>query len=327
MNATSTITHADTQNARVRRLESMMLIRAYEEQLVELQRTGSPGTCTSVGQEASAVGVVDALDQRDRILTNHRSAAHLIARGAEPRRLIAEVLGRVDGYCSGRSGSLHIAAKELGVVLTSTIVGGELSMAPGVALAQKMGQLPEGGITAALFGDGAACEGIFHESVNLAVTWNLPLLYVCENNQWQAYVRRDETMPVEHVAQWVQGHGIACKVVDGNDVEAVHQATIEATAFIRATGKPFFLELTTYRQRGHFEPDDQAYVDPAELASWRGRDPIERQTRRLLEAGVLTDGELAHLQQRVAVVIDAALSFAQNSPWPDVRELTTDVYA
>jgi TPP-dependent pyruvate/acetoin dehydrogenase alpha subunit len=270
---------------------------------------------------------VRALQERDRILTNHRSAGHLLARGADAGRLVAEVMGRADGYCKGKSRSLHISASELGVVLTSTIVGGELSLAPGVALAQKMGQQESGGITAVFFGDGAACEGIFHESVNLAVTWSLPLLYVCENNQWQAYVRRDETMPVEHVAQWVQGHGIATKVVDGNDVEAVYRAAAEATAFIRATGKPFFLELTTYRQRGHFEPDDQAYVDPEELASWRGRDPIERQSRRLLEARVLTEGELAHLQQRAAAVMDAALAFAQNSPWPDVRELTTDVYA
>jgi TPP-dependent pyruvate/acetoin dehydrogenase alpha subunit len=321
------MTPLDDPVFRVSLLETMMLIRAHEERLAALASPTAPGTCTAVGQEACAVGVVRALQQRDRILTNHRSAGHLLARGADAGRVMAEVMGRADGYCKGKSGSLHISARELGVVLTSTIVGGELSLAPGVALAQKMGQLPEGGITAAFFGDGAACEGIFHESVNLAVTWSLPLLYVCENNQWQAYVRRDETMPVEHVAQWVQGHGIACKVVDGNDVEAVHRATIEATAFIRATGKPFFLELTTYRQRGHFEPDDQAYVAPEELASWRGRDPIERQSRRLLEARVLTEGELAHLQQRAAAVMDAALAFAQNSPWPDVRELTTDVYA
>lgn len=312
---------------RVSLLETMMLIRAHEERLAALASPTAPGTCTAVGQEACAVGVVRALQARDRILTNHRSAGHLLARGADAGRVMAEVMGRADGYCKGKSGSLHISARELGVVLTSTIVGGELSLAPGVALAQKMGQQESGGITAVFFGDGAACEGIFHESVNLAVTWSLPLLYVCENNQWQAYVRRDETMPVEHVAQWVQGHGIACKVVDGNDVEAVYRAAAEATAFIRATGRPYFIELTTYRQRGHFEPDDQAYVDGAELASWRGRDPIARQSRRLLEAGVLTDGELAHLQQRADAVVDAAVAFAQNSPWPDVRELTTDVYA
>lgn len=321
------MTPLDDPVFRVSLLETMMLIRAHEERLAALASPTAPGTCTAVGQEACAVGVVRALEARDRILTNHRSAGHLLARGADAGRVMAEVMGRADGYCKGKSGSLHISARELGVVLTSTIVGGELSLAPGVALAQKMGQQEAGGITAVFFGDGAACEGIFHESVNLAVTWQLPLLYVCENNQWQAFVRRDETMPVEHVAQWVQGHGIACKVVDGNDVEAVYRAAAEATAFIRATGKPYFLELTTYRQRGHFEPDDQAYVDAAELASWRGRDPIARQSHRLLEAGVLADGELAHLQQRVGAVVDAALAFAQNSPFPDVRELTTDVYA
>ena len=161
-------------------LETMMLIRAHEERLA--QNAGqTPGTCTAVGQEAAAVGAVTALQPRDRILTNHRSAGHLLARGADPGRLMAEVFGRTDGYCKGKSGSLHVSAKELGVVLTSTIVGGELSLAPGVALAQKMGgAIPnegteKGGITAVFFGDGAACEGIFHESINLAVTWQLPV--------------------------------------------------------------------------------------------------------------------------------------------------------
>jgi len=312
---------------RISMLETMMLIRAHEEALASLATPTSPGTCTAVGQEAAAVGVVRALEARDRILTNHRSAGHLLARGADPGRLMAEVMGRVDGYCKGKSGSLHVSAQELGIVLTSTIVGGELSLAPGVALAQRMGQQEPGGITAVFFGDGAACEGIFHESINLAVTWHLPLLYVCENNQWQAFVRRDETMPIEHIADWARGHGIETRTVDGNDVEAVHAAAREAAAAIRATGKPCFLELTTYRQRGHFEPDDQAYVDPVELASWKARDPIALLSARLLKQGVVACGELTHLQQRVDTEIAAALAFAQHSPWPDLRELTTDVYA
>ncbi len=317
---------------RVSMLETMMLIRAHEERLASLASPTAPGTCTAVGQEAAAVGMVRALQPRDRILTNHRSAGHLLARGADSGRLMAEAMGRVDGYCKGKSGSLHVSAKELGVVLTSTIVGGELSLAPGVALAQKMGRQTdgrreEGGITAVFFGDGAACEGIFHESVNLAVTWQLPLLYVCENNQWQAFVRRDETMPMAHVADWVMGHGIAARTVDGNDVEAVHAAALEAAAAIRATGKPYFLELTTYRQRGHFEPDDQAYVDRDELAAWKTRDPIDSLRERLLSQGIVSSGELAHIAQRVAATVDAALAFAQNSPWPAPSELTTDVYA
>lgn len=310
----------------LRRLEAMLLIRAYEEKLVELQRGGAPGTCTSVGQEACAVGVVGALESRDRILTNHRSASHLIARGADPGRLMAEVLGRVDGYCGGRSGSLHISAKELGVVLTSTIVGGELSMAPGVALAQKMGQGEPGGITAVFFGDGAACEGIFHEALNLAVQWQLPLLFVCENNDWQAFVHRRETMPDNAIADWAAGHGLPVATVDGNDVEGVHAAAREAIAAIRADGRPRFLELVTYRLRGHFEPDDQAYVDADELARWQARDPLQGQADRLLAQGTLDAVGLVQLREQIAARIEAAAHFAQASAWPDPRTLTHHVY-
>ena len=316
------------QPSRLSMLETMMLIRAHEERLAG-NAGQTPGTCTAVGQEAAAVGAVSALQPRDRILTNHRSAGHLLARGADPGRLMAEVMGRADGYCKGKSGSLHVSAKELGVVLTSTIVGGELSLAPGVALAQKLGGegTEAGGITTVFFGDGAACEGIFHESINLAVTWQLPVLYVCENNQWQAFVRRDETMPNAQVRDWVQGHGLPALSVDGNDVEAVHAAALAAAEHVRTTGTPYFLELVTYRTRGHYEPDDQAYVDKDELARWKARDPIALLRDRLLAEGVLAHGELAHLQQRVADTVEAAFAFAQNSPWPDARELTTDVYA
>jgi pyruvate dehydrogenase E1 component alpha subunit len=319
----------DTALARVTLLESMLTIRAHEEALAELASPTSPGTCTAVGQEACAVGVMRALEPRDRILTNHRSAGHLLARGADPRRTLAEVLGRAGGYCKGKSGTLHISARELGVVLTSTIVGGELSMAPGVALAQTMGGegTEPGGITAVFFGDGAACEGIFHESVNLAVTWRLPVLYVCENNQWQAFVARQETMPMAHVADWVAGHGLEARVVDGNDVEAVQAAARELAAAIRADGRPRLLELTTYRLRGHFEPDDQAYVPPGELAAWKRRDPIDLLADRLVADGTLDAAGLDALRERCQSRIGEALAWAQASPWPDLAELTTDVYA
>jgi acetoin:2,6-dichlorophenolindophenol oxidoreductase subunit alpha len=313
---------------RLSMLETMLLIRAHEEALAGLAGT-APGTCTSVGQEAAAVGVMQALQPRDRILTNHRSAGHLLARGADAGRLMAEVMGRVDGYCKGKSGSLHISARELGVVLTSTIVGGELSMAPGVAMAQKLGAegCEPGGITAVFFGDGAACEGIFHESVNLAVIWRLPLLYICENNQWQAYVPRHQTMPGEHVADWVAGHGIESRVVDGNDVEAVREAALALSEAIRADGRPRLLELVTYRQRGHFEPDDQSYVDAELRERWMARDPIAQLTERLFGEGLLRGGELIQMEQRVEATVAAAKDFALNSPWPDLAELTTDVYA
>ncbi|HJV51113.1 MAG TPA: thiamine pyrophosphate-dependent dehydrogenase E1 component subunit alpha [Noviherbaspirillum sp.] len=307
-------------------LERMMLIRAYEEQLASLQASGqAAGTCTAVGQEAAAVGVVTALGPDDSILSNHRSAGHLLARGADPGRLMAEVMGRSTGYCKGKSGSLHISAKELGVLLTSTIVGGELSLATGVALSKTM--LDEPGIVVCFFGDGAAGEGIFHESLNLAAVWNLPILYVCENNQWQAYVHRRETMLGDHLAPRAAAYGMPGRTVDGNDAEAVHVAALEACAYVRSTGKPYLLETYTYRLRGHFEPDDQAYVAPDELASWRTKDPIAVLRGRLLERGEVTRDDVAHLEQRVQADIARALKFAVESPFPELSELATDVYA
>jgi pyruvate dehydrogenase E1 component alpha subunit len=307
-------------------LESMLLIRAYEERMAALQAmTGLPGTCTSVGQEASAVGVMAALNDDDRILTNHRSAGHLLARGADPGRLMAEVMGKRTGYCDGKSGSLHISVKELGVILTSTIVGGGLSLATGVALSQRM--LGRPGIVVCFFGDGAACEGIFHESINLASVWNLPILYVCENNQWQAFVHRRETMHTEQIAAWGARYGIETASVDGNDMQIVQTAAAEGAAYVRGTTRPYLLECSTYRLRGHFEPDDQSYVDPQELAAWRTRDPVERTKARLLQAGVIRTEDLNRIQADIAQRLDAALAFAKDSPYPDLEQLTTDVYA
>jgi pyruvate dehydrogenase E1 component alpha subunit len=304
----------------------MMLIRAFEDNNRALQAAGkSGGTCTSTGQEAAAVGVVAALGPDDLILTNHRSAGHLLSRGADPGRLLAEILGRGTGYCKGKSGSLHVSVKELGVILTSTIVGGELSLAPGAGLSRSM--LGGEGIVACFFGDGAACEGIFHESVNLAAIWNLPVLYVCENNQWQAFVHRSQTMLIDRISSRAAGYGIEGLTVDGNDVEAVYQAAKDAVRKVRETRKPFLLEAYTYRQRGHFEPDDQAYVDPDELASWKAKDPIDRLTQKLLAAGTVSNADLDAMQQRVQAAVDRAVEFASQSPFPDPSEVTTDVYA
>jgi pyruvate dehydrogenase E1 component alpha subunit len=306
-------------------LERMRLIRTYEETLVELQKNGIAGTCTSVGQEAVAVGVVGELSADDLILTNHRSAGHLLARGADPGRMIAEVMGKSTGYCQGKSGSLHISVKELGVVLTSTIVGGELSLATGVALSGSV--LGRSGITACFFGDGAATEGIFHESLNLAALWGLPILYVCENNQWQAFVHRREAMAAQQVVNHAGAYGIAGRAVDGNDVIAVRDAARDAIDTIRRTGKPYLLEALTYRLRGHYEPDDQAYVDAAELAHWTSRDPIRLLEQRLLEEGAASPAELEQIAQRARARIDEAARFAADSPFPAPAALLTDVYA
>lgn len=307
-------------------LETMLLIRTFEEKSAELQSKGqSPSMCTSVGQEAGAVGVIGALRSDDKILTNHRSAGHLLARGAEPRRVMAEILGKATGYCKGKSGSLHISVKELGVLLTSTIVGGELSLATGVGLSTSMQETDA--IVAVFFGDGAATEGIFHESINLAAVWNLPILYVCENNQWQAYVHRRETMLADHVSDFGAAYGVKAKTVDGNDVEAVAAAAREAVDYIRRHRKPYLLETYTYRLRGHMEPDTQEYVDKAELASWKQRDPITLLERKLLAAEAIDAKELAALRARVQETVENAAAFALQSPYPSFDEMLTDVYA
>ncbi len=307
-------------------LQAMLLVRAYEERAIALQaEAGVPGTCTSVGQEAAAVGVVSALGRDELILTNHRSAGHLLARGADPGRMLAEVMGRRGGYCKGKSGSLHISAKELGVILTSTIVGGELALATGVGLSQKT--LGRPGVVVCFFGDGAACEGRFHESLNLASVWGLPILYVCENNQWQAFVHRRETMLADNIAARAGSYGVDSATVDGNDVEAVRAVAIEALDAIRAGGRPFLIEARTYRLRGHFEPDDQAYVDPQELAAWRARDPLALLEERLAAAGRCDAAAIAAMKAQARARIDAAHAFAIDSPWPGAEELVTDIYA
>jgi pyruvate dehydrogenase E1 component alpha subunit len=307
-------------------LEAMMLIRAFEENNRARQASGKAGgTCTAVGQEAAAVGVVRSLAEEDLILTNHRSAGHLLARGADPGRLLAEIYGRRDGYCGGKSGNLHISVKELGVLLTSTIVGGELTLAPGVAL--SLTQLGKPGIVVCFFGDGAACEGAFHESLNLAAVWNLPVLYVCENNSWQAFVHRKETMLVDRISTRAAAYGMEGMTVDGNDVEAVAAATKYIAATMRRTRKPFLLETETYRMRGHYEPDDQSYVDRNELAAWAARDPIQRTTQRLLDRGAATLADIEAMQNRVDAEVERATAFAIASAFPSIDQLITDVYA
>jgi acetoin:2,6-dichlorophenolindophenol oxidoreductase subunit alpha len=307
-------------------LESMLLIRTFEEKSAALQAAGkSPSMCTSVGQEASAVGVMKALKKDDLILTNHRSAGHLLARGADPARVMAEIMGKATGYCGGKSGALHISAKELGVVLTSTIVGGELSLATGVGLSVAM----SGGdaIVVVFFGDGAATEGIFHESLNLAAVWNLPVLYVCENNQWQAFVHRRETMIGDHISEWARPYGVKARTVDGNDVQSVLEAAKDAASYVRTERKPFLLETYTYRLRGHMEPDDQAYVDKNELAAWKRRDPITLLEQRLLATKAVTVAEIEAMKERVHRNVEDAAAFALGSPYPSFDTMTTDVYA
>ncbi|HET8869545.1 MAG TPA: thiamine pyrophosphate-dependent dehydrogenase E1 component subunit alpha [Aquabacterium sp.] len=306
--------------------ERMLLIRAYEEKVAELHAQGHfPMTCSSQGQEASAVGVMSVLRPEDRILTNHRSAGHLLARGADPGLLLAEVMGKASGYCGGKSGSLHISVASLGVILTSTIVGGELSMAPGVALAKSMRK--ESGVVVCFFGDGAACEGIFHESLNLASVWSLPILYVCENNQWQAFVRREETMRTDHISHWAQRYDMATETIDGNDVMAVRASSRAALDYVEQQRRPFLLETWTYRQCGHYSGDNQAHISVQERAPWLEKDPITRSRAELIRHGALTADQAESMQAHARARIEDALAFASASSYPSAECLLTDVYA
>ena len=232
--------------------------------------------------------------------------------------MMAETYGRATGYCKGKSGHLHISVAELGVILTSTIVGGELSLATGVGLSLSMQKTDA--IAACIFGDGAACEGVFHESLNLAAVWNLPVLYVCENNQWQAYVPRSQTMLTDKIATRAAAYGVESKTVDGNDVEAVSAAAREAATYVRETRKPFLLETYTYRMRGHYEPDDQAYVDAAEIAQWRTKDPIETAKTRLLESVARSrPAEFEAMELHAREIVDRAAEVRRRITVPPSR--------
>jgi pyruvate dehydrogenase E1 component alpha subunit len=251
--------------------------------------------------------------------------SHLLARGADPKRVIAEVYGKRTGYCKGKSGYRHISIRELGIVLTSTIVGSELALAPGVGLATSMKDTTA--IVACFFGEGAACEGTFHESLNLASVWELPILYACENNQWQATVRSRDVMANARISELAAAYRIESRTVDGRDVEAVHEAAQAAVAYVRKERKPFLLETDMYRLRGHNSVDPQSYVDPAELAAEWARDPIVLLSKRLAEAGLLSEEARARMQREVDAEVDAALAFAHESPYPGPEELLEDVYA
>jgi TPP-dependent pyruvate/acetoin dehydrogenase alpha subunit len=304
----------------------MLLIRTIEERLRSLgSQQKAPITSHSGGQEAAGIGVIDVLGPDDLVLTNHRSMSHLLARGADPKRVLAEVYGKKTGYCKGKSGYRHISIRELGIVLTSTVVGAELSLAPGAGLAMSMKDTS--GIVACFFGEGAACEGTFHESLNIASVWELPILYACENNQWQATVRSKDVMATARVSEFASNYRIQSMTVDGRDVEAVHEAAQKAVAYVRKERKPFLLETDMYRLRGHNSVDAQSYVDPAELAAEWARDPIVLLSKRLAESGLVSEEARAQIQREVDADVDAALAFAFDSPYPGPEDLLEDVYA
>jgi pyruvate dehydrogenase E1 component alpha subunit len=308
-------------------LRRMHLIRKFEETAEQSYMRGLVhGTMhLSIGQEASAVGAVLPLRPDDYILSTHRGHGHCIAKGADPARMLAEFFGKETGYCKGRGGSMHIADVEGGNLGANGIVAGGLPIAVGVGLsirAQKQDR-----VCMVFFGDGAANEGAFHESLNMASIWKLPVVFVCENNKYAMSMDIALAMAVASVADRASAYAMPGVSVDGNDLLAVVGAARDAVGRARSGGGPTLVECRTYRIRGHSKSDRNLYRTKEEIEEWRGADPIARLERDLVAAGVMTDAEIASIGAEAQATIDAALAFAQQSPSPDPAQLTRDVYA
>jgi TPP-dependent pyruvate/acetoin dehydrogenase alpha subunit len=310
-------------------LRTMMLIREFDERAIRLRVAGKiyGAVHPYVGQEAVAVGVCSTLTTSDRVTSTHRGHGHCIAKGADIRRMMAELFGRVDGYCKGKGGSMHIADFAVGMLGANGIVGGGLPIACGAALAAQLEG--KGSVTVCFFGDGAAAEGEFHEALNIAALWKLPIVFVCENNQYAA----NNAVAVQHprvdIAAHAQAYAMPGVIVDGNDVLEVHGASAEAVTRARRGEGPTLLECKTYRWHFHAMraavPPETRPLD--EIATWKARDPIARLERHLLDLGSVSAAVLATLRERVTADLDEAVAFAEASPFPDPKHLLVDMFA
>ena len=308
--------------------QGMLLSRRFEEKIVELaQEKGRlPGMqILSVGQEAVAAGVVAALDAEDVIVSNHRSHAHLLCRGADPNSLMAEIMGKEAGVNGGKAGTLHLAVPEVNVLMTSTVVGAGPPLAAGAAFAQQYKQ--SGQITAVFFGDGAAAEGSVHEAMNLAGLWKLPLLLICENNCWAGAQPCKVHCAVSDISTRAAAYNMPGESVDGNDVEAVYRLAAKMVSHCRGGHGPALIEARTYRMRGHGESDHQHYVDPAEIAQWSRRCPLQRYQDKLRTAGVISTSDLEQMESQAVQTVAAAVAFADRSPYPEPEAALADVWA
>jgi pyruvate dehydrogenase E1 component alpha subunit len=305
----------------------MLLIRRFEERAAELRMAGFiPGFLHPyIGQEAVAVGVCTALGPGDAITSTHRGHGHLLARGASPSRMYAELYARTDGYNRAKGGSLHMIDTELGFLGANGIVGGGIPLATGAALQLLRGG--EGQVAVSFFGDGATNEGAFHESLNLASLWKLPCLFVCENNLYGEFTRQDRHQPIADVAQRADSYAMPGVIADGNDVLDVLRVSTEAVARARSGDGPTLIEAKTYRHRGHYEGDMGAYRPPEEVADWLARDPILTFGAQLVGEHTVDQAELNAVATEVEQTLGAAAAFAEESPHPLADEALEDVYA
>jgi len=310
-----------------RMLLKMHQIRCFEEKVDEFfARALIHGTThLYIGEEAVAVGACAILERGDLLTSTHRGHGHCIAHGADLNRMMAELLGKYTGYCKGKGGSMHIADVQAGNLGANGVVGGGIPLAVGAALSLHMRRTDR--IVLCFFGDGAANQGVFHESVNLAAIWSLPVVFICENNQYGMSFSVKKAVKARNIAARAAGYGIPGRVVDGNDVLAVADAVRQAAARARDGQGPTLLECQTYRWKGHSKSDANLYRTQDEIDEWKERCPIRRFTERLTRMGVLSADEARALADRARADIEAAVQFAQSSPDPPLEEVTTDVYA
>ena len=306
--------------------ERMYLIREFEEQVKYLFLEGSmPGTIHQCqGQEATAVGVCRALRANDYITSTHRPHGHALAKGLTPLEILIELFGKGTGCCKGKGGSLHIGNISKGMIPAIAIVGGGLPIATGIGLAFKMQKSSQ--VVASFFGDGASSEGAFHESVNMAAIWDLPVIFVCENNLYGASTHIDKVTRLESIAGKAAAYDIPAETIPGNDVLAVCEAAQKAAERCRSGEGPVLLELMTYRIAGHSRRDACHYQPQEERKEWLNRDPIRLFHNELLKREDVTERELEQIASKVTEQITDAIGRAQQEPEPAIADLTTDVY-
>ena len=307
-------------------LRQMHLIRQFEEGAEQAYMRGLVhGTMhLSIGQEASATGVCAVLEPSDYITSTHRGHGHCIAKGAEPKYMFAEFFGKDTGYCRGRGGSMHIADVASGNLGANGIVGGGLPIAVGAALALQQEARPN--VVVCFFGDGANNEGAFHESLNMAAIWKLPVVFVCENNQYGMSTSTERSTAVKRISQRAVAYDMPGVTVDGNEFAAVAQAAADAVDRARSGQGPSLLECLTYRHRGHSKSDRNRYRTKEEIEAWIARDPIGRFEQTLLSLGLIDDAQIEALVAAVAQEIDSAIDYAKESPAPELSSLTSFVY-
>ena len=305
----------------------MNKIRNFENRVAELFADGKiPGFVhLYVGEEAVATGVCANLTDKDYITSTHRGHGHLIAKGGDIKLMMAELFGKRTGYCKGKGGSMHIADLDLGIMGANGIVGGGPPLAAGAALGCQY--LGTDNVAVCFFGDGASNQGTTHEAMNLATCWKLPVVFVNENNMYGISSCTLNSMCVPNIADRAAAYDMPGVVVDGNDAVAVCEAAAEAISRARKGKGPSLIECKTYRHRGHFEGDACVYRDENELAEWKEKDPIPRLEQKLLEMGVLTEDKIESVKKSLLEDLAAAEKFAEESPYPEVSELTEDVYS